>query len=111
MAKDLPKDSITLSIIERILLLNLIPHEGNMVELMMFKDIEEKLDISSKEAEKIGLKSIEKWWVIRDDKKAESKSVEFSSSEKEFLKWVLTKLDTEKKLTEQHITIYNMFVK
>jgi len=60
MAKDLPKDSITLSIIERILLLNLIPHEGNMVELMMFKDIEEKLDISSKEAEKIGLKSIEK---------------------------------------------------
>lgn len=104
-----------LSILDRLLLLWLIPKEGNMVELMMYKDINTKIEFSWTERKELNFRQEEvtkdHFSTVRDLKWNKPKSIEFSNSEKEFFKWVLSKMDSEKKLTADHIWLYNLFVK
>lgn len=110
-ASMLPGDTYKLKLIDRVILLSLLPQKASFTELLVISDIKSKLVISQQESEELQLKDLPNGQ-ISWSKEASEKVFEYSFSEAEIniIKEQLKKLNDGKELTEQHIGIYKLFV-
>jgi hypothetical protein len=103
-----------LTIQERFVLTNILPKEGSYTELVITSDLRKKVDPTQKELKEIqytpindgtgrGHYNVEKANTIETEIKIEE-------LEENQVKEALKKLDEEKKLTADHITLYKKFI-
>ncbi len=102
---------IKLSVFERLVLLNILPKEGNFLTLKIVRQLREGLSFEEKEIKEVDLtidpKTGQATW---DTAKDPNKEIEIGREAKKIIVEVLEKLDKDNKLGEQHITLYEKFV-
>lgn len=98
-----------LKILERLLMLDILPKEGSFVTLKIVRKLREKVSFTEKEIKDFEITQNEKnvSWNIKIDSEIEK---EFSDMETDMIKEKLKRLDDEKKLEEKHFTLYEKFI-
>jgi hypothetical protein len=100
---------MNLSVLDRLLLLNILPQEGDITSIRIIRKLREDLSFSEQEHKDFAIEHTEgqvKW----DAKTAVDKDVVLGPKAQVFVADVLKKLSTDKKLTEQHLALYEKFV-
>ena len=103
------KEIYTLSVIDRVILLNILPKEGNMITLLALKGLKESLVFSEFEnkALDVRMEGENLFW----NKGAEQvKDVEIGGALLAIIVDTFTKMDAEGKLNETMIDVYQQFV-
>ncbi len=99
-----------LNIGERLVLLELLPREGNFVTLKIVRDLQSALSFTEKELKELGIifegNNI-KW---NPAKSKETKEIEIGEKAEELFLDALKKLDENQKLTSNHFALYEKFV-
>jgi hypothetical protein len=98
-----------LSLKNRLILLGVLPAQGNMVEMLVVKGIKDVVDILPTEAIEVGLKAGE-GRVTWDEAKEKAIKVTFNEPETELVRKALTEMDAQRKLTLDHLDLYKLFV-
>ena len=99
---------------ERLLILNLLPTQGDMVTLRVVKDAVEALSLKTDEMKSVDLKTIEspdgknqlKW----DTSKDEGVDIELSKAAIGIAREKLKEMNDQKKLQFQHMDLYERIV-
>ena len=99
-----------LNLFERFIALGILPKEGNFVTLKIIQNLKMSLAPSQEEITEFEIKQdgVNTSW---NDKGKEDREIEIGEKATDIIIEALKKLDKEKKLTEQHYTIYEKFVK
>jgi len=98
-----------LDVRERLVLLAILPAEGNFVTLKVVRKLRESLSFSEEEIKQY--KFVQKEGSVSwDDKAEQSKLVEIGTQAKIIIQDALKKLDEQQKLKDEHFTIYEKFV-
>jgi len=98
-----------LTVGERLIILQILPKEGNFTTLRLTRDLGNKVGISADEFEEFEIKQEEnliKW----NDKGSIEKSIDFKNKEIEIISAELKNLDKEKKLEFRHFSIFEKFI-
>jgi hypothetical protein len=100
---------VKLDILQRIIALSVLPKEGNLIEIKIIKNLKEKIGFNEDEVNRFKLKAEgEKYtWDLREDKGAE---FEITEGEAKLITKGLKELDNQNKLTEQHLTLCELFL-
>ena len=100
---------MVLTVLERLLILGLLPGEGGIIEMRLKKVIGEKIGLTSDEIVRYEVK--EDGANVRWNNGVEqTSSIELNEAEVGMIRDSLVKLDREKKLNDGHITLYDKFV-
>lgn len=100
-----------LTLLDRLLLPGIFPKEGNMKELIIRKDLKKKIVFTQEELTKYGI-DFKGEQILWNQEGAEAKfKYKFSDLEKAEVVSALTKMDEEKKLTEEFMDLYDKFIK
>jgi len=100
---------LELSIIERIVLMGILPKEGNFKTMRQLRVLREEIGFSDEETARIKLRE-ENGLVRWDPKETADKMVEMGLNMREALNGILVKLDKEGKLLENMVTLYEKIV-
>ena len=98
-----------LKVFDRLMLLNIIPVEGNFVTLKIVLQLRQALSFNEEEVKRLEIRQNEgnvTWNRIAD----EPKEVEIGEKATDIIVEALKELDKQKKLTEQHYELYEKFV-
>ena len=97
-----------LNILERFTLLGLLPKEGSFMTLKLIRDLSNKVGFSAEELTEYEITQTGEsvHWNTKKDK---GKSFNFKIKEIELVNEQLKSLDIDKKLTNQHFSIYEKF--
>jgi len=98
-----------LEVRERLVLLSILPEQGNFITLKVVRKLRESLSFSEEELKTYKFVQ-EEGRVSWDDKAEQSKLVEIGTQAKIIIQDALKKLDEEKKLKDEHYTLYEKFV-
>lgn len=99
----------TLNVAERIMLLHLLPAQGNIITLRVALELQQAIAFS--EDELIEASIVQEDEQMRWDPEADLvKEVAVGPAARGLIVEVLKKLDAEQKLTANHITLYERFV-
>lgn len=97
------KKVLGLNIKDRLMINQLLPEQGSLIQQKLARDIIEKVKIGQKEMKKVGLKTTvdnkgrsSMTW----NEKAKSKSIELSEMEYDLLKDQIDRLDKDNKITQ-----------
>jgi len=100
---------------ERFALLGILPNEGNFATLKVVRKLREDLSLTEEEIKHFDVKQIPTssgnvslTW--NSEKATEEKDFEFGEFSVELIKAKLKKLEEDKKLTNEHFSIYEKFV-
>ena len=99
-----------LNVPERLALLNLLPKEDNFINLRILRDAGLKIGFGDKESVEIELTQEGENIKFNAKKGMEEKSVEIGERAYSLICEALEKLDKEKKLIQQHLTLYEKFI-
>lgn len=90
--------NIKLNIATRLVLLMNLPEQGSVTDMILKRNIRNKIDFTSQEIEDYQIKNINNKisWLNN----APEISIEFTTSEIEFLKKIVIKLDNSKQITD-----------
>ena len=97
------------TVLERIALLNLLPREGNILTVRTIRDLKKKLEFTESDIKTLDLKP-EGQMIRWSHEKEFELTVEFTDGESGIIKAELKRLDEEKKLTADHISLYEKFM-
>lgn len=98
-------------VFERLVLLNILPKEGNFITLKIIRKLQENLSFSEKEIKELKITlDPEKGNASWDASKDESKDIEIGEEAKKIIAGALEKLDKDEKLTQEHFTLFEKFV-
>lgn len=97
------------SVKDRIVLPPILPSEGSYTDMVIRRDLIEKLTLSQKEIEEFEVK-VDGGQITWDEKKAKEKDVELTELELGLLRKSLKKLDDDKKLTDDFIDLYKKII-
>ena len=102
---------IKLSVHERLVLLNILPPEGNFITLKIVRQLRESLSFNEKEVKEVKLSiDPEKGNATWDASKDPNKEVEIGREANKVIIEALEKLDKDAKLTQEHFSLYEKFV-
>jgi len=99
-----------LNIFERLVLLPILPAEGNFVTLKIVKNLKENIALSESDFKEFEIKQ-EGEQINWNEKGNEEREIEIGEKATDIIIESLKKLDKESKLTERHFTLYEKFVK
>ena len=99
-----------LNVLERITALGIMPEVGNFATLKIVQDLRMVLSLTEAEFKEFGVKQKgeQMSW---SPKGAEEREIKIGEKATDILIEALKKLDEDKKLTEQHLSLYEKFVK
>lgn len=102
----------SLSILDRINLLKILPTENNIMTMKIVKQLKDVLGFNEDDYKKYSIKITEKDGIqtIIWDTTIEKKDLEIGIKGIEIISKALKDLSNNNKLTEQHIELYDMFV-
>lgn len=95
---------------ERLVLLNVLPAQGDFTTLKLLRKLRETLSFSEAEHKALQFKKSEDGriqWLAEGDVE---KDITIGEKVNDIIVEVLKKLDKEKKLTEEHYSLYEKFV-
>jgi len=98
------------TVLERFVILNILPSEGNMLDLRAAANVREAVEFSEKELASLNIEQAGdqlKW----DTEAAEAiaKDVDWSGPQTSLIVVTLRKLDAEQKLTPNHLSLCDKF--
>ena len=99
-----------LNILERITILQILPQEGNFTTLKIVRDLQASLAPSEEEFKEFEIKQVDNM-TTWNEKGREGKEITIGEKASDVVMEALEKLDKEKKLTANHISIYEKFIK
>ena len=97
-----------LNVLERLMLLGLLPAEGDLTTIRIVRGMREELSFSEAEHEQLNFRTVGdnlNW----DDGAVDDKEFEFGAKTISIIGDALTKLIEEKKVKEQHISLFDKF--
>ncbi len=101
---------------ERLNLMGLLPQEGDFTTLRIVREMREALSFTEKEHEALNFKQVEEegkpaqiTWTNPEDSEILNKDVPIGKKGQKIIEDALEKLDKDKKLTEQHFSLYEKF--
>ena len=94
----------------RLLILNAIPKEGDILTVRVVKDLSDKIGLSSDEVTDWEVKTSPSGNITWNVDKIQNKEIEFNLSEKSIISDALRKLNKESKLTVEYLDVYKLFV-
>lgn len=103
-----------LTVLERLLALGIMPKEGNFVTLKVIRRGQEELSFTDEEIKKYKFvhqgegQDVQTTWDVKVEQEAD---IKLGSKVKTLIGEELEKLDKDKKLTQQHYSLYEKFVK
>ena len=99
-----------LNIGERLMILELLPKEGNFVTLKIVRDLQGALSFTEKELKEFGMtfEGTNVKWI--PEKSKETKELEIGEKAEDIIVDALKKLDEDKKLKPNHFGLYELFV-
>lgn len=97
-----------LTVLERILLLNILPTEGDLTTITIVRELREALSFSEEEHKKAKLKTNAEGRITWKD--SFEKTVEIKGKALEIARHALNHLNDEKKLNVGHISLYEKIV-
>ena len=100
-----------LTVMERLLVLGLMPKESSYITLKVIRRGQEELSFTEEELKKYKFVNKEEGRVEWDDKVEQETDVKLGSKVKTLIGEELEKLDKDNKLTQQHFSLYTKFVK
>jgi hypothetical protein len=98
-----------LTVGERLVLMSVIPSEGDFVMLKVIRKLQEDLSFSEEEHKQYKFVQAESR-VSWNDKADQDKEVEIGEKAKDIIVLALSKLNDEKKLKFEHFTLYEKFI-
>jgi hypothetical protein len=100
-----------LTVLERIVLLGVLPGEGNFITLKIVRQLREALSFTEEELKDLSLQQVGEQ-VTWNAAAADPEGTEISIGEKatDLIVESLKKLNEENKLTQQHFSLYEKFV-
>jgi len=104
-----------LTVHERLMLGNILPQEGNFVTLKVLRNLKMALSFSEEETKKWTIQSSNGRvdWRLLDSKNKpidQDAEIEVGEKAKDIIVLSLAKLNEEKKLREEHLTLYERFI-
>lgn len=98
-----------LGVRERLVLLNILPKEGNAITLRILKEFQMELSFTEDEKAAISLKDGD-GRLTWDEKSATEKEIEVGTTMNEIIVGTLSRMDASKSLTMDHLPLYERFV-
>jgi len=100
---------VKLSVRERLIILTILPQEGDAVTLRVLRKLQENLSFTEEEHQlyKFVQKDTTVTW---DDTVEQEKDIEIGGKGRELIGTALAKLNDQKKLRMEHLDIYERFV-
>ena len=98
-----------LNVIERLMLLNILPAEGSVTTMKLMRVLREDLSFDEKENQALEFDQKDEQLFWKQDADV-IKDIKIGEIMTELIKKELKKLNDEEKLTEQHIDLYEKFV-
>ncbi|MFA6335487.1 MAG: hypothetical protein WCX48_08020 [Bacteroidales bacterium] len=100
---------VGLNVLERVMLLSVLPKEGNFTTLRLTRELQAKIGISAAEYKEFEVQTDEKGsrWNIKG---AAPTEIEFADAEIDIIKKQLKELDSKNKLTNDLFSVYEKFV-
>ncbi len=98
-----------MKIFERVVLLQLLPEQGNLTTILIVRKLREKLSFTEEEHKEFNLRQ-EGERLLWDNEKDIDKEIEFGEKEKDIIVESLKKLNSEKSLTEKHLSLWDKFI-
>ena len=98
-----------LDVRERLILLSVLPQEGNFITLKVVRKLREGLSFNEEEIKQYKFVQ-EDQRVTWDDKAEQSKEIELGEKAMDIISEALKKLNEDKKLKDEHFTIYQKFI-
>ena len=98
-----------LSVLNRILILSVLPKEGDLLTIKMLKNLKDKLNFSENEVKEFELRFVEGGNFIWNSTKAIDIEYELTDGEMKLISDGLKEVAKSKKLTEQHLELCEMF--
>lgn len=106
------KTTTSLTLIERILIPGILKKEGDFKSLIINKDIQSKVSVTQGELKKFEIKVLENGSIQWNEKGTKSTvEIALTDMEKLEIKLALQKLDEDKKLGYEHISLFEKFAK
>jgi len=99
-----------LKVLERLILLNILPSEGNYITLKIVRDLQNELSFSEDEHKLFKFETQEDGSVKWDDETEQDKDVSVGEKARQMIVDILKKIDNEKKLTLKHMSLYEKFI-
>lgn len=103
---------LKLDLHNRLILLSLLPSENDFSTLRIIRKVSKDVGLTEKEYKEYGVKKLEGGRISFDPiKSQEEKEFDIGEVAIHLVKEALKKLDTEKKLTQEHLPIYEKIMK
>lgn len=99
-----------LSVFNRLILLNILPKEGDFTTLKIVRKMREDLSFTEEEHKSLQFKFEDNGTVKWNNQANIVREVNFGEKATDIIVDVLKKLDKEKKLKEEHYELYEKFV-
>lgn len=99
-----------LTVGERFAILGVLPESGDFLTLKVMRRLRESLSFEEEEMKHYGFEEKDDRLYWDEDKAGETKDFEFTEKQTELIVTALKKLDSQKKLTEEHFSVYEKFV-
>lgn len=100
-----------LNLHDRLIFLSLLPREENFSTMRIIRKVSKDLGITDEEYKEYEVKQLENGKISFDPVKGqEEKEFEIGEVAIHLIKTALEKLDKEKKLVQEHLSIYEKFV-
>ena len=99
-----------LNVLERLLVLNLLPKEGTFTNLKLLRVARENLSFTEEENKVLKFKQ-ENDQIVWINDAVDAKEIELGEVVKELIVKELKKLDKEEKLKDEFLSLYSKFIK
>lgn len=104
-----------LTVQERVMLGNILPQEGNFVTLKVLRNLKMDLSFSEAETKKWAIATRDgqvNWRLLNEKNKPidQEAEIEIGEKAKDIIVLALAKLNEEKKLRDEHYTLYERFI-
>lgn len=101
---------MNITLLDRLIIRNILPLEGNIKSLIIIKDIVKKIELTQDEVKLFDLQANEKGNLTWNKTGMESTfEIEFTELETNEIKFSLAKLDREKKISVDMLGIVKLF--
>jgi len=100
-----------LTVFERLILMSILPGEGNFVTLKIVHQLKQSLSFNEDEIKKYKfVQDMEKGSVVWDQSVDQEADIQIGEKAMDLIVSALKKLDEGKKLTNQHFSLYEKFI-
>jgi len=101
---------VKLTVAERFAALGVLPEQGDFLTLKVMRRLRESLSFEEEEMKHYGFAEKDDRLYWDEDKAEETADIEFTDKQVELVVEALKKLDSQKKLTEEHFSLFEKFV-